>query len=327
MANGFGGPIGVDVFFVLSGFLITCLLLEEWDQFQTIRLRAFYARRALRLLPALLALLMAVVTFYRLLEPRTAARRTTVDALIALFYSTNWAFVFGVRQPVHVLTHTWSLSIEEQFYLTWPAILILLLRRCRSRQSLLMWILLGLFLLLLERIVILVGVPVNAVRWLDWATECRGEPLLVGCAMAIALSSGLLSTDVRVRRAMQCIVWCVAVPTLLLLNMIDTPARFSWIGQHLAIALCTAAIMFDILLFEARLIQRFLTHCWLVYIGRISYGLYLWHYPIFVRVQSYHWRPVAELSLEIALTAATALASFYLLERPALRLKYKFRPG
>src|SRR5207249_381805 len=116
-----------DIFFVLSGFLITCLLLEEWDQFQRINLKAFYARRALRLLPALLVLLLVVVAFYWLASPKSTAVRTTFDALIALFYSSNWAFVFGFRQPAHVLTHTWSLSIEEQFYLTWPVILILLL--------------------------------------------------------------------------------------------------------------------------------------------------------------------------------------------------------
>src|SRR6516164_5207000 len=96
--GGAGGPIGVDIFFVLSGFLITCLLVEEWDQSHCIRFGAFYVRRALRLLPALLVLLLAVVTFYWLVGPRASAVRTTVDALIALFYSTNWAFVFGFRE-------------------------------------------------------------------------------------------------------------------------------------------------------------------------------------------------------------------------------------
>src|SRR6266851_7296103 len=88
-----GGPLGVDIFFVLSGFLITCLLLEEWDRFHSISLRAFYIRRALRLLPALMLLLVAVVGFHWLASPRPAAIQTTVDGLIALFYSTNWALV------------------------------------------------------------------------------------------------------------------------------------------------------------------------------------------------------------------------------------------
>jgi len=323
--GGAGGPIGVDIFFVLSGFLITCLLLEEWDQFHFIRLRAFYARRALRLLPALLVLLSVVVTFYWLVGPRSSAVRTTVDALIALFYSTNWAFVFGFRQPAHVLTHTWSLSIEEQFYLTWPAILILLLRLCRTRRSMVTWIALGLFLVLVEKVTILAVVPVNGLRWIDWATECRGDPLLVGCAMAIILSSGLVTLHVQVRRVVQGLAWCVAVPALLLLNIIDVPPQFSWIGLHLTIALCAATIMFEALVAETGLIHNFLAQPWLVYIGRISYGLYLWHYPIFVVVQSYHSRPSSELCLEVFLTAAAALTSFYLLERPVLQFKQRFR--
>lgn len=325
--GGAGGPIGVDIFFVLSGFLITCLLLEEWDQFHLISFRAFYIRRALRLLPALVVLLVGVVTFYWLVGPRSSAVRTTVDALIALFYSTNWSFVFGFRQPAHVLTHTWSLSIEEQFYLTWPAILILLLRYCGTRRSALTWLALGLFLLLLEKVTILMVVPVNGLRWIDWATECRGDPLLIGCAMAIVLSSGLLTIEIPVRRVIQCVAWWVAVPALLLANRIDIPAEFSWVGLHLTIALCAAAIMFEVLIAETGILHNLLAQPWLVYIGRISYGLYLWHYPIFVQVQSCHWRAAKELSVEMTLTAAGALASFYLLERPILRLKGRFRPG
>jgi peptidoglycan/LPS O-acetylase OafA/YrhL len=320
-----GGPIGVDIFFVLSGFLITCLLVQERDQFDSISFRAFYARRALRLLPALLVLLFAVVTFYWLVGPRSSAIRTTVDALIALLYSTNWAFVFGFRQPAHVLTHTWSLSIEEQFYLTWPALLLLLLRFCRTRRSVLMWIALGLFLLLVEKVTILMVVPVNGLRWIDWATECRGEPLLVGCAMGIILSSGLVTLDVPVRQVIQGLAWCLAMPALLVLNLIDIPAQFSWIGLHLTIALGAAAIMFEALVTESGVIHKFLTQRWLVYIGGISYGLYLWHYPIFVLIQSLHWRLPAEFSAETALTAAATLASFYLLERPLLQFKQRFR--
>jgi peptidoglycan/LPS O-acetylase OafA/YrhL len=323
--GGAGGSIGVDIFFVLSGFLITCLLVEEWDRFHSISFRAFYARRVLRLLPALLVLLVAAVTFYWFAGSRSSAIRTTVDALIALFYSTNWAFVFGFRQPAHVLTHTWSLSIEEQFYLTWPALLILLLRFCRTRRSVLMWIALVLFLLLVEKVAILMVVPVNGLRWIDWATECRGEPLLVGCALGIILTSGLVTLEVPVRQVIQGLAWCLALPALLVLNLIDIPAQFSWIGLHLTIALCAAAIMFEALVAESGVIHKFLAQPWLVYIGRISYGLYLWHYPIFVLVQSFHWRSAAEFSAEASLTAAAALASFYLLERPLLQFKQRFR--
>ena len=91
--------VGVDLFFVLSGFLITTLLIEEWDQRGAISLRHFYFRRALRLLPALLVLIIVTITYFWLVNPGQVAMETTVDALIALFYSSNWALALGMRQP------------------------------------------------------------------------------------------------------------------------------------------------------------------------------------------------------------------------------------
>jgi peptidoglycan/LPS O-acetylase OafA/YrhL len=116
------GFIGINTFFVLSGFLITCLLVEEWDMSNDIRFREFYVRRALRLLPALLIMLIAFVVFAFFFDPRRKAIREFYEALRALFYFTNWARIFRIGRTV-TLVHTWSLSVEEQFYFTWPFIL------------------------------------------------------------------------------------------------------------------------------------------------------------------------------------------------------------
>src|SRR5208337_4567023 len=129
------GRIGVQLFFALSGFLITSLLVEEWDRFHTISLRRFYLRRSLRLLPALVAMMVGVTFYHWAAESRAAATATAGEALIALFYSSNWTLALGQGRP-YVFGHTWSLSIEEQFYLLWPLFLLWLLRIVRSRCSL-----------------------------------------------------------------------------------------------------------------------------------------------------------------------------------------------
>jgi len=134
-----GGFLGVDIFFVLSGFLITTLLTDEWIRSGSISFRKFYMRRALRLLPALVVLAItcdfATVIFARLYWPPEAFVPVVFGmayaSLVALFYVTNWVMISG--QTLWILGHTWSLSIEEQFYLLWPLILIALPRRNGKR--------------------------------------------------------------------------------------------------------------------------------------------------------------------------------------------------
>ena len=143
--NSRGGLIGVEIFFVLSGFLISCLLIEEWDQSNDISLKQFYLRRGLRLFPALVAMLLVVSGYYWLNYSKAIAWPVTRDGLIALFYSTNWVRSFGLN-GASLFGHTWTLSIEEQFYILWPLILLLLLRRASSRTSMLCWVSLGIVL-------------------------------------------------------------------------------------------------------------------------------------------------------------------------------------
>src|ERR1051325_9449434 len=126
LGDGFGF-VGVNTFFVLSGFLITCLLTEEYEKSGRISLRDFYMRRALRLLPALVTMLIAFVIFVFLTDPHKRAVRELHEALFALFYFSNWAGILRIGRHIS-LAHTWSLSVEEQFYIVWPLILLLLLR-------------------------------------------------------------------------------------------------------------------------------------------------------------------------------------------------------
>jgi peptidoglycan/LPS O-acetylase OafA/YrhL len=133
-----GGFFGVDMFFVLSGYLITSLLVVEWDSAATVHFTAFWARRARRLLPALF-LVLIVISIWAALEVHSDELGTIRwDAIWTLFYGANWRFIssgqsyFDLFRNASPLRHTWSLAIEEQFYLVWPLVTFLCLRAARG---------------------------------------------------------------------------------------------------------------------------------------------------------------------------------------------------
>src|SRR5262245_43689955 len=130
LAGIYSGFLGVDIFFVLSGFLITSILLREYHELGTIRLRAFYFRRALRLLPAL-AVFLAAYGGICLMRGRPADNTLSAIASVQ-FYYVNWLEAFGSSVDLDMLTHTWSLSVEEHFYFVWPLALIVLLRYVKN---------------------------------------------------------------------------------------------------------------------------------------------------------------------------------------------------
>src|SRR4051812_8790504 len=130
-----GGYLGVDVFFVLSGFLITALLVQERENKGGISLPAFYLRRARRLLPALFIMLVAVAVYGAIYPHRPESAHLWRDIAAAVFYVANWVHGLGHSLETGLLAHTWSLSVEEQFYLLWPATLVILLARRASRRT------------------------------------------------------------------------------------------------------------------------------------------------------------------------------------------------
>lgn len=319
--------LAVNTFFVLSGFLITCLLLAEWNQTKAIRLGNFYRRRALRLLPALVTLLIAYMIYAVFADPSYRIVQDFHEALRALFYCTNWARVFKIGRS-DFLAHTWTLSIEEQFYLIWPLSLLFLLRRT-SRTSLLWWVLLAALMSWLLRITLFVnGIEPggdNAYYAYPFRLVCgsdaRADSLLLGCFAGILLSSNLLPH----RQWIETLLRAASTVSIIGLIFLSVGVAEPWmccLGWFLA-SVFAVIIIVHLVTVSKSLLHRVLEASPLVWTGKVSYGLYLWHFPILRAIQTHPftgWKFVFWPT-----TALVVFASYYLIEAPCLRLKRRFQ--
>jgi peptidoglycan/LPS O-acetylase OafA/YrhL len=321
-----GGYLGVDVFFVLSGYLITSLLLVEWDRTGRIDLRAFWARRARRLLPALFLVLMAVAVWSAFaLEPRELTRIRS-EGLWTLFYGANWYLIHGGEAYFHRFSdpspffHTWSLAVEEQFYLLWPLIMFACLRisRGKPRALVVVAVVISVVSVLLMA---LLYVPTDHVRAYE-GTDVRAHQLLIGALLAVALSRDTIRR--RVDRFAPAVLGFVAAlacgAAVLFLPGPETNRFLYWGGSGL-FALAVAAVIAAAVAPGRSPIKSFLALPPLVWVGRISYGLYLWHVPVKVAVSHAHTGlPGPELFLlRVVTTLGLATLSFYLVEQPIRR--------
>lgn len=320
------GYLGVDIFFVLSGFLITTILAEEWLRTRRIDLKAFYARRALRLFPAVIVVLISVWVYAGSVLNASAAHYVRREAIWTLLYVQNWHLI-DVRPNLLVhLDHTWSLSVEEQFYFAWPLLLLGLFALAKSA-----WFRIGIILFAATASIVAMHVvtrtdPVRAF----YGTDTRAQGLLLGAALGLAVVFGKVS---RVSRQ-----WAGSVGwggvALLFLVFIAVDRQMSPTSGPITLAsIGAAALVFGVVGAPDSVLARALSQKILVVIGRISYGLYLWHLPIFLVVTPRDtdftlWNTGLSfwplLVVRFALTFAVAGASFALIERPALRLKRRF---
>lgn len=292
-----GGWVGVTMFFVLSGFLITRLLLEERATTGSISLPRFYARRALRLLPALAALLVVVVGYGMAIGDDQILGR----GLAVAGYGANWARILS-GDTLGPLAHTWSLAIEEQFYLVWPAALLLVLPRRRPE-----WVIGGLLVgLVLWRVLLMLG-DADPYR-IYLGTDTRADALLIGAALAVLIPR--LSVP----------GWVAAVGTAAILAFGAFPDNTGWTAQLVLGLPLTALASAAIIAWSVQRGSAVLSSRALTTVGLLSYAIYLWQLPI---VQASGVLGVTPLRAAVAvvLTFAAAVGSYLLVERPALRLK------
>ena len=325
-----GGFLGVDVFFVLSGFLITSLILEEFDRSGRVDFRKFYLGRARRLLPALI-LVLVVVSLAAALVYQDAARQLASDVVASIFYVNNWWYIaadqsyfeFIGRPPL--LKHLWSLAVEEQFYLVWPAIAFLAMRRFARK---------GVFavaatLAILSTIWMLQLAVANGFP--DFAdpsrayfgTDSHSMGLLIGAAMATFWRPG------RMRRSLptgaSAIITAIGIAALLaVIWFFVFVGEFTpWLyrGGFLGLALIVATLIAAASHPGVGLGKAMGTQPWR-YIGQRSYGLYLWHWPVFMATRPGLDLPldgVPLLILRLGLTVGIAELSFRFVEMPIRR--------
>lgn len=299
------GSIGVSIFFVLSGFLITALLLEERRDKGSIDFKAFYIRRARRLLPAMVVMIVVVSAVKAHLGVQWKGSLESV-----LLYVSNWAYINGVQMTW--VQHTWSLAIEEQFYLVWPVLMVLALRAVRPIR--------------LAPALAVLMLASTAVRWSLYAsgaaplriyegTDARADALLAGCAIAVLAHSG-----VRLPRIdMVAAAW--ALSAAVVAGLIASDLNHNVIGP-------TVGLPLGVVLLVAGLGLRSdgrsgpsgpSSAAVIAWFGRRSYGIYLWSVPI--ALSAPYFFPGIDMTGKVALAVASlgvAELSWRLVEQPIL---------
>jgi peptidoglycan/LPS O-acetylase OafA/YrhL len=313
------GLFGVDVFFVISGFLITTLLLQEPGS----RLRHFYERRARRLLPALGLLLCVLLIAALTVEHGDHRNATLWHILLTFFYSANWAqAVFNAN--LHELSHAWSLACEEQYYLLWPAV-ILGLRALRVSAR---WML-G---IIAAAAAFACAYPVIGER-LHWsfprvyyALDTHSCGLLVGSALGVAYASGLLPVGWTWLRRGLALIGAITVVVLVQNERLVTHLPILRPGDWLAatyalVSLATALVIWELVVSPPHIGHRLLGAVPLRAVGRISYALYLFGPPVIFGLTPAFLgvRPsLGVVALQLAVTFALATASWFVVERRIL---------
>jgi peptidoglycan/LPS O-acetylase OafA/YrhL len=338
-----GGYLGVDLFFVLSGFLITTLLLEEWVGNGRINLAAFWGRRARRLLPALF-LVVAALALYLICNAIFGGPGANGlidlsglrgDAIATLLYVNNWHLIYAHQSyfaqfsAPSPLQHTWSLAIEEQFYLVWPLVLLVLLRFGRRgwrRLGVTVTVILGVGSSVLMAALFNGGDPSR----IYYGTDTRLFDLMAGATLAF-LAAARGQPGAPARRTLHWAGPAAAVVLAVFWVRAGTsgglPTNFMFQGGFLLCAALAALVVADARLIEPGWFARALSWRPLHFVGTISYGVYLWHWPVIVYLNGTR----TGLStwplnlLRIGVTLAVSTASYYLVERP-VRLA-KFRGG
>lgn len=307
-----GGFRGVDVFFVLSGFLITRILASEREQHGSISLSRFHARRALRLYPALMSAVLLCLIFYRTLYGSIGS--WWQEAWLSLTYLMDIARATGWRPPQAAgpLAVTWTLGVEEHFYLLWPLVLALLLSRLGRRAAgLLSWVIAGLSWLALFVVASNGGNPDE----IFYRPDLRAAGLFVGSAVAL---TGL-RVPVRVLPGASAVSLLLIVSLLQAGGSVSIPLTYEL--KLPLVWLATATLLQTSSLRLPGWALRILSLAPLAYVGRISYGIYVYHLALLGLISAQSLRFAIRMPLFVLVPIAVAALSFRYVELPFLRLK------
>lgn len=321
------GLLGVTVFFVLSGYLITGILIREWHQSKSIDLPRFWLHRIRRLFPAIVCVVLVSLVLCAFLAPDmlTKLRR---DLFAALFWFTNWWYIFmdesyfaamGAPSPV---THFWSLAIEEQFYLVWPPVLLLLFAKGVRKRAIQGGILVAAAVSVVLMMVLYV--PGEDPSRVYYGTDTRAFSLLIGAWLAFAFPARRLRGEGKhglSERAQQ-VIGLLGIGALVamvcLMVLVDAFSPFMYYGGIVLVSVLTGLAIMALANPRTALARAFSLGP-LVYLGRISYGIYLWHYPLLLLMNDFNstegTHPLM-YALQMVVIVVVSMASFHFVEQP-----------
>ncbi|QOX65777.1 acetyltransferase [Anoxybacterium hadale] len=317
-----GGLLGVSLFFVLSGYLITNILMKQWERTGTIDLKDFWIRRARRLLPALFVMLTGVILWAAFFSSERLADLLQ-EVLAAAFYTSNWYLIFHQVSyfesfgPPSPLGHLWSLAVEEQFYLFWPLLLGLGLRCTRQRK----WIIGGTAVIALASAaaMALIYMPGHDPSRVYYGTDTRAFGLLVGAVLAMVWPSGQTGELTAKKRLALETTGSMGLLVVILMIITTNQYQTSLYQGGLLIFSAAAACAVAALAHPGTGLGRLLGWRPLRWLGECSYGIYLWHYPVIVLTSPLINTEGPDLLLQlrqIALSIFLAVLSRYLVEDP-----------
>jgi peptidoglycan/LPS O-acetylase OafA/YrhL len=311
-------PQALLAFFILSGFLITWLLLKEEEKFGSISLQGFYRRRVLRIFPAFYVFWIVAVAFRVMIHGRNVA---WMEAFSAFFYVSNYVFAL-VPQTTNYMIHTWSLSIEEQFYLLWPLSFLMFPRK---RKPLMIGLAALIAAIWIHRVHI--WMVARATEYITYAFDTRADALLVGCLLALALKEGLGKWLLeRICRP----VWApLAIGLLIGISVFagQLSEGYKLTGGLAIEPLLLAVLICQLVVHNASWPWKWLNAEPVVYLGKISYPMYLYHWIakyIALRIPGLS-TPLVVLTT-IFLGIMMASCSYHFIEKPFLALKSRTSP-
>ena len=314
------GGTGVDVFFVLSGFLITTILITEHARTGAVNFRNFYARRFLRLAPALFLTCGVVAAGTMVFQNRFPG----TEIALSLSYTANWAIAF---YDYHLtwLNHCWSLSIEEQFYVIWPLVIVGLERSIRSPRRKVQLLISAAALIAVYRAS---NVGVYTDNRINFGLDTRMDTLMVGAALAyfVQMLPGGRVSDWTSKILGRALAPLALAGIFAVINIVTWYSPWmGWIG-YVLVASAAMLVIADLVIGRHSLLARPLATRPIVFIGRISYGLYLLHLPVYYMVEQVipDRSLVIRLTFKVAISIGLATASYYLMEKRFLRLKDRF---
>ena len=312
------------VFFVLSGFLITTMLVSERQKTGTMSLRRFYSRRAVRLLPPLFITVVLLAIYASVVSVADAADHIWGDVAGATFYYADYRSALGHESAFGFLAQSWSLAVEEQFYLIWAVLLFVCLRYGTRRMAYAL-ALIGLAVSVADRLWIVLRSPVwntQVSGRVYYAFDTRADALFLGCLLGLVATGGHLNGwRLRSKRILALLAAASAAAMVWILCTVDVTARSLPLYWLPVSEVASAVIIIYFLIHPDSLSTRAMGIPILVFIGNMSYAIYLFHWPVYVAISpfSVKWPFWLEETVRLAIIGVLAAASWHFVEQPLMR--------